>query len=196
MEFNNRNERPADSSGERKPRSIYERAGADGAWMGLWFTVIFGLSVVSIRFAFLNIAVLTMVLMVPFIAYRFLRRTYVDSHGLMTYSALWMQGILTFAAGSLILCAATFIFMRWIYPDFILDTLKLGIDFYRDLPSDAGHEFADELQSVIDRRLAPSPFTISMVWMWMGLCSGSVLSMFLAAIARVAKVPVDGGRRG
>lgn len=196
MESNNRNECPSGGSGKARPRSIYERAGSDGAWMGLWFTAIFGLSVASMRMPLLNVVVLTMALLVPFVAYRFLRRTYVDSHGLATYSALWMQGILTFGAGSLILCASAFIFMRWIYPDFILDTLKMGVEFYRNEPMGAGSELAEEFQTIIDRRLAPSPFTIAMVWMWLGLFSGSVLSMFLAAVVRIAKVPVEGsGRR-
>ncbi len=195
MESNNRNGRIWGASNEPKPRSLYERAGTDGAWLGLWFTLLFGLSVASMRVPLLNIAVLTMALLVPFIAYRFLRRTYVASHGLMTYSALWMQGILTFGAGSLILCAAAFIFMRWIYPDFILDTLRMGVEFYRNEPTGTGAELAEEFQTIIDRKLAPSPFTIAMVWMWLGLFSGSVLSMFLAAIVRIAKVPVEGRGR-
>ena len=193
MESNNRNDRQAGNASGRAPRSIYERAGSDGAWLGLWFTAIFGLSVASMRAGLLNIVVLTMALLVPFIAYRFLRRTYVESHGLVTYSALWMQGILTFAAGSLIMSAAAFIFMRWIYPDFILDTLRLGVEFYRNESTGAGAELAEEFQAIIDRRLAASPFTIAMVWMWLGLFSGSVLSMFLAAVVRLVKVPVGGG---
>lgn len=188
MESDNSNGRHQDGSGRSRTRSIYERAGSDGAWMGLWFTVMFGLSVASMRVALLNVAVLTMALLVPFVAYRFLRRTYLDSHGLVTYSGLWMQGILTFAAGSLILGAASFIFMRWIYPDFILDTLKMGVEFYRSEPMGAGAGLADEFQTIIDRRLAPSPFTITMVWMWLGVFSGSVLSMFLAAVIRLIPI--------
>lgn len=194
MESNNRNDRQAGNRSGNAPRSICERAANDGAWFGLWFTAIFGLSVASMHVPLLNILVLTMALLVPFGAYRFLRRTYVESHGLVTYSALWMQGILTFAAGSLILCAAAFIFMRWIYPDFIMDTLRLGVEFYRNESTGTGAELAAEFQTIIDRGLAPSPFTIAMVWMWLGLFSGSVLSMFLAGAVRLVKVPLDNGR--
>lgn len=185
MESDNINSPHRGNHGPSRTRSIYERAGSDGAWMGLWFTVMFGLSVAAMRMALLNVAVLTMALLVPFVAWRFLRRTYADSHGLVTYSALWMQGILTFAAGSLILGGASFIFMRWIYPDFILDTLKMGVEFYRSEPMGAGAELAEEFQTIIDRKLTPSPLTISMVWMWLGVFSGSVLSMFLAAVIRL-----------
>jgi len=191
METNNCNNlRPAGDSGKR-PRSIYERAASDGAWLGLWFVALFGLSVAALRIAPINILVMVMAMLVPFIVYRRLRRTYVDSHGLTTYSALWMQGILTFGCGSLILGAAAFIFMRWIYPDFIIDTLRAGIEFYRNESSGAGADIADEFQAIIDHRLIPTPFTIAMAWMWLGLFSGSVLSMLLAAVARIAKVPVN-----
>lgn len=191
MNLSNFNRYPRQEDGSRAPRSLYERAAGDGAWLGLWFTVLFLLSVASMKMALLNIIVLTMALMVPFIAYRFLRRTYVASHGLMSFSAVWMQGILTFAAGSLILCAAAYIFMRWIYPDFILDTLRLGIEFYEHEPGGAGADLAAEFRAIIDNRLVPSPVSIAMVWLWLGLFSGSVLSMFLAAVVRIAKVPIS-----
>lgn len=193
MEFNNQNENRSGASGSSKTRSLYERAATDGAWLGLWFTVLFLLSIVSMRIQMLNIVVMAMALLVPFVVFRFLRRTYVDSHGLMTYSALWLQGILTFAAGSLIFCAVSYIFMRWIYPEFIIDTLKMGIDFYSNEPTGAGHELADSFQLLIDQRQVPTSLNIAMSWLWLGLCSGSVVSMLLAALARIAKVPLGGG---
>lgn len=174
-------------------RSIYERAAGDGAWLGAYFVVLFGLSVASVRLPLLNIVVLAMALLVPFIAYRYLRRTYVDSHGLASYSALWMQGILTFGCASLIFSTASYIFMRWIYPGFILDTLKMGVEFYRSQPS--GAAIADEFQAVIDHRQAPSPVTVAIMWLWLGTFTGSMLSMVLALVARIAKVPLQGGPR-
>lgn len=184
------------NGGSRKElRSIYERAAADGAWLGVYFVALFGLSVASMRIALLNIVVLAMALMVPFIAYRYLRRTYVDCHGMATYSALWMQGILTFGCASLILSAAAYLFMRWIYPDFILDTLRMGVEFYRSEPSGAASQLADEFQAIIDTRQIPSPVVISIMWLWLGTFTGSILSMFLAVIVRIAKVPLTGGPR-
>lgn len=192
MEINNLNDKESGASKATKPRSLYERAATDGAWLGLWFTALFLLSIVSMHVQMLNIVVMAMALLVPFIVYRFLRRTFVDSHGLMTYSALWLQGILTFGAGSLLFCAASCIFMRWIYPDFIIDTLKMGIEFYSNEPSGAGKELADAFRLLIDQRQIPTALNVAMSWLWLGLCSGSIISIFLAAIARIAKVPLRG----
>ncbi len=191
MESNNRNDLTGNRNPGRKMRSIYERAAADGGWLGLWFTMLFLLSVVSMAFPLANIAVIMLALMVPFIVYRWLRRTFEDSYGLATFSAIWMQGILTFGCGSLILCVASFIFMRWINPDFILDTLRLGIEVYgRKEMGEAGMELASQLQAVIDQKLVPTPLTVSVLWLWTGLCSGSMVSMLLAALARIRRVPL------
>jgi hypothetical protein len=79
--------------------------------------------------------------------------------------------------------------MRWIYPDFILDTLRMGIEFYsRKEMGEAGMEMAEQLQLVISNKLVPSPMTVSVVWLWCGLFSGSVLSMVLSALARIRRV--------
>lgn len=190
MESNKGNITPDGKTPAEHPRSIYDRAARDGAWIGLWFVVMFLLSVAAMKIALLNIIVITMGLLVPFIAYRLLRRTYTDSYGLVSFSALWMQGILTFACGSILLGTAAFIFMRWVYPDFIADTIRMGIEFYRNEPSAAGAELATDFQKMLDMRMLPQPMTLAMAWMWLGLFSGSVLSMFLAAITRIAKVPV------
>jgi hypothetical protein len=188
METNNRNDFLGNRN-SRKVRSIYERASTDGAWLGLWFIGIFALSVLSMALPIANIAVIVLALLVPFLAYRCLRRTFEDSHGAASFSTLWMQGIVMFGCASLILCVATFIFMRWIYPDFILDTLRMGIEFYsRKEMGEAGMEMAEQLQLVISNKLVPSPMTVSVVWLWCGLFSGSVLSMVLSALARIRRV--------
>lgn len=181
----------SDNGDERgqQQRSIYERAATDGAWLGLYFTVMFALSVGALYVGLLNIPVIAMALMVPFLTYRFLRRTHVDCHGLTTFSALWMQGIVMFGCGSLIFSAAAYVFMRWIHPGFITDTLRMGIEFYRNAPMDDGADIADMFQEILDNRLLPSPMDISLMWLWLGTFSGSILSMFVAIIARIRRVP-------
>lgn len=170
-------------------RSIYERAAEDGAWLGLFFVVMFAVSVASMHVGFLNIVALAMGLMVPFIAYRYLWRTYVACHGLIPFSALWMQGILMFGCASLILSMCSFIYMRWINPEFIIGTLRSAVEFYRENPAEGSDEIAKELQAVIDTHNVPSPVTVSVMWLWLGAFSGSLLSVFLALVSRMAKVP-------
>lgn len=179
-----------DSTGHgHDARSIYERGASDGAWLGLYLSVMFALSVGSLYVGLLNIPVLAMGLLVPFLTYRFLRRTHVACHGLTTFSALWMQGIVMFGCGSLIFAAAAYIFMRWLHPGFILDTLRMGVEFYRNTPMEGGASMADMFQEIIDNRLIPSPMDIALMWLWLGTFTGSVLSMFVTLVVRIKRVP-------
>lgn len=180
------------NTADRSSRSIYDRAAADGALFGVYFSVLFLVSVASLKVGMLNILVLTMVLLVPFITYRFLRRTHVDAHGLESFSGLWMQGIITFGCGSLILCLVAYLFMRFVYPDFVVDTLRAGIEFYSHESTPAGEELAAEFQSILDKKLYPAPSTIAIMWLWLGTFTGSILSMFEAAIVKFTKTPPAG----
>jgi hypothetical protein len=191
METNNRNDFTNQSGRNGTPRTIYERAARYGVWFGVWFTVLFALSVVSMHVPLLNIVAMMMALMVPYFAFRFQRKTFVDSHGLSSFSAIWLQGILSFAGGSLILCATSYVYMRWMNPDFILDTVRMGIDFYNnDAMGEAGAEIADQLQMMVDLKLLPQPVTVSVMWLWLGLFSGLLLSLVLAMAVRLIKVPI------
>lgn len=177
-----------DHSNSSKPRSIFERAASYGLWMGLYFTALFLLSVGAIRIGILNIVVLTMALFVPYLIYKQLRRTHIEAHGLETFSAIWMQGILTFACGSIILCLTSYIFMRWCYPSFIHDIFQLALDFYESQSDPASADMAEELRAVVDRRMYPTASTVAIMYLWFGTFSGSVLSMILASIVRLRKV--------
>lgn len=183
-----------DPSRPRSSRSIYERAATDGLWLGLYFTVLFLVSVASMRVALLNILVLTMALLVPFITYRALRRTHLDAHGMETFSGLWMQGILMFACGSIIFSATSYLFMRVVYPGFILDTLRAGVEFYSSQDSEAAAELAEEFTAIIDRRMYPNASTVAMMWLWLGTFTGSVLSLFEAMIVKLTRIPSSPSR--
>ncbi len=182
-----------DTSRQGESRNIYERAATDGAWLGLYFVAMFAGSVLSLSVALLNIPVMAMALLVPYIAYRMLRRTHLDCHGLTSFSALWMQGIITFGCGSLILGAATFVFMRWLDPTFLVDTLKTGIEFYRSAPVASGKEMADTLQQALDNHLIPAPIDVALMWLWLGTFTGSILCMIVAVIVRLKRVPPVNG---
>jgi hypothetical protein len=67
----------------------------------------------------------------------------------------------------------------------------MGIDFYNnDAMGEAGAEIADQLQMMVDLKLLPQPVTVSVMWLWLGLFSGSLLSLVLAMAVRLIKVPI------
>ena len=66
--------------------------------------------------------------------------------------------------------------------------LELGVEYYRASPSESAHLLADEFQMILDSKVMPSALNIAFGWMWLGMFSGSILSMIVAGIARIKKV--------
>ncbi|MDE6528469.1 MAG: DUF4199 domain-containing protein [Muribaculaceae bacterium] len=174
----------------KKIKNIYARGADDGFWLGLYFSVLFGLAVASLQVPVLNIFAGTMALGVPFLTYFFLRRTHVAAHGMTVFSALWMQGITMFACGSLIFGTLSFVYLRWIDPGFLARVLQAGVDYYSASPAESSQMLASEFQMLLDSKMMPSALNVAFGWMWLGMFSGSVLSMLVAALVKLKKVKI------
>lgn len=178
-----------DNTGSSRPRSIFERAASNGLWMGLYFAAIFMAMVGSVRFGMLNIAVMTLMLFVPYLVYRQLLTTHREAHGMESFAGLWMQGIITFICGSLILCAVSYLFLRFCYPNFMYDSCIQILDTYEknpDMPKDA---LFDVARSIADNRNLIRPTDIAVAYLWAGSFTGSILSLILAPIVKMKKLP-------
>lgn len=179
----------------RKPHNIYQRAGSDGAWLGAWLSAMFFLLVLWVGNPSLQLlpsAIMAMMLAVPCMVFVWLRRTYTDCYGMATFSALWMQGILTFGAGSLIATTAAYIYVRWIQPDFNLELVRMLASGLADHPSAEVQQMGIDCRTILDRKLLPAPAVFALFGLWTGMFTGSILSMLLAVAARLARVPLSG----
>lgn len=174
-----------------KTKTIYQRGADNGLWLGLCFLAIFAAATAAMSVAAVNIVAIALALMVPCLCFRFLRRTYVDGHGMTTFSALWMQGIVGFACGSVIFGTGTYVYMRFADPTFITRVITAGIEYYAQSPVESAREIGLELQKMIDMRLTPRPQDVCLVWMWAIIFSGSLLSMLVAGIVRLRRVPTS-----
>lgn len=70
----------------------------------------------------------------------------------------------------------------------MMRALDMGIEYYSELSSETAVVMADELRMIADSGAVPAPSTIVMVWMWMTMFSGSVLSMVVAGLVKAGKV--------
>lgn len=177
------------ASKPHKPKSIYARGADDGLWLGIIFIAIFALAAASLTVQWVNVLVILLAVSVPFYVYSRLRSTYLAAHGLTTFSALWMQGIMMFAAASLLLGLASFVYMRFVRPDFIVDVIRFGAEFYGSLNDESSQELAREFNSIIENNLVPAPRDVVLMWMWGAVFSGSILSMIDATLVRMRRVP-------
>lgn len=180
-----------------KPKNIYARGADDGAWLGLYLVGMFAFLVASTSAPFAAIPAIAMMLGVPFLTYYFLRRTHCEAHGMTAFSALWMQGIVMFACGSLIFGLVSYLFLRWGDADFIRNVMVSAVEYYDSLPDPSGQyaRMSDELEMMLRHKAIPTAATMTAAWMWLIVFSGSLLSMLVAAVARLRRVSPGRGTK-
>ncbi len=160
--------------------SVYKRGASDGAIFGIIMIALFFSSIFVIDVPVLILVTILIMLAVPFVVYKFLRKHFVQSQGYATFSELWLHGIIIFACGSLISGLVAFIFLRWIQPDFMIDQMNTIINLNQSIGDDDAEEATHLLQQMIDNKLVPIVIQTSFLCVF----TGSILSMLVALIAR------------
>lgn len=177
--------------GKAQVKNIYARGADDGFWLGLYLAGLFAVSVLSLNVAVLNPVAFAMMCAVPFLTYFYLRRTHKAAHGMTLFSALWMQGITMFVCASLIFGLVSFVYLRWIDGGFLERVLRLGMEYYGSVPSESAQAMSDELRMVLESGAMPSASMIVMVWMWLIMFGGALLSLAVSVVVRMMKVRRD-----
>lgn len=166
---------------------LFKRGADDGFVFGLYLTALFFASAYSLTVPVLGLLGLAMMCGVPVITYYYLRKGYVKEYGTSTFSALWMQGIVMFFCGSLIMALAAYLFLRWIQPSYMMDLLISARDTYSAIDWDRGQEIADTINLMIDKHLIPTPIQVAMELLWLGVFSGSLLSILTALLVSASR---------
>lgn len=169
-------------------KSVYRRGADDGLFFGIYLIIMFFASAFSMTIPFAGLLSIISVLGVPFIIYRFLRRSYINDNGTTQFSALWVQGITTFFCGSLISGIVALIYMKWINPDFILTQIQTLIDVYMANDWKEGKEIAEVLTKMIENNMLPTPINIVIESIWLAVFTGSILSMIASMIVQARKI--------
>lgn len=166
-------------------KSIYRRGAESGVVMGLFLSVLFLAMANSLDVAWLGLLAMAMVLSVPFLTYFLLRRSFVADMGLSKFSELWMEGILVFAGGTVIMAVVSLAYMRWVEPSFIMTQVTRVADIYRE----AGETgIADMVDTAVARHALPTPAEVAVEFVWLGIFSGSMLSMLMTLLVKARGV--------
>lgn len=168
--------------------SPYGRGADNGFLFGIYLTALFFVMIGAENHGILGLITMIMALAVPFIIYRFLRRSFVADNGTTLFSSLWLQGIMTFLCGSLISGVAAFVFMRWMDPAFLTRNAERAIEVYRSMDNPSATSIADGLEVLLRNGALPTPIQVVFQSIWGAVLSGSVLSMIVTAIVRSQKV--------
>lgn len=173
-----------------KAKSPFRRGADDGIIMGLLLVAVFFTGTLS--FSYTLASDLTPILMlagVPLLTYFLLRRSYVRDNGMTLFSSLWMQGIVTFFCGSLILAIVMYVYMRWGNPGFMREMVIRMSEFYDSMPeTPQSREVSQIFHTMLDENVFPSAINVAIESIWLGVFSGSFLSMLAALAARARRV--------
>lgn len=165
-------------------RNIYTSGANDGLKMGIYLSAMFVLQCIGASNLTLMAFGTIMMLCIPVVAYILLRKGYRDSGGRSTFSAVWLHGILIFLCGSLIMAMVIYIYLRYIDPAFLRNTLSGLIEAYGSIEDEGARQLTDILTTIQDQNLLPSPIQYAFTMIWTCGFFGSILSMILALIVR------------
>ncbi|MFI3239720.1 MAG: DUF4199 domain-containing protein [Bacteroidales bacterium] len=166
-------------------KSIYKSAANDGLIFGGYLTAIFisyVLASVNVMFAWvLNLLILA----IPYVTYRFIRRCNKGRFNCMSISEMWMYGMLLYIYGALICGIVTFAYIRFIEPNLITNQLQMALDIYKSVDELKDSEFVAVVEQGIEQGLVPSAIDFVIQMMWVTSFFGSVLSLIIALIIRL-----------
>lgn len=172
--------------GER--HSVYTLGANDGWKMGIYLSAMYLLQSAGLGHPLMLFVGNLLLLGIPFFAYFLLRRGYVASHGVNTFSAVWLHGIIFFLCGSLIMALVAYVYMRFVKPNFIVEQIQLAADTYRSFGTAQGEQFAHQLERIVTEHMVPSAIQMALTLMWLCSFVGSILSLLLTLIVRAIKV--------
>lgn len=166
-------------------KSIVQFAMEWGVYMGLYFVVKFVFEVWSMDSFFCNTVSLLMLLCIPIVVYRAMRK-YDVMNGLKCYFAqLWMMGIMLFFFTSLISSLAQYIYYVYINPEYIKVQFQSAVALMESLNlMSKDPSLLEALKEGVEKGNVPSPMSVVVERMWVNMFFGSLLS---AAIAWLVK---------
>ena len=175
-------------------RSVYNIGATNGITIGVLLAAMFLMQSYGLHnFVLLIIGDLLM-LAVPFVAYRLLVRDHDRYSYMRSVSAVWLDGIVTFICGSIILALVMYMFLRFLQPGFTAEQISNVANLYRELKTSQGDAMAKALEQLVATHQVPSPIQLAFSMLWLTSFGGAMLSMVLALIIRYItrrKVPKD-----
>lgn len=171
----------------KQSKSPYFRGASAGRFFGIYLSLIFLSMALSSHFPLLSLASLGLLICIPLVIYRSLRRSFVASDGEATFSELWVEGIATFLFATAICGLVTIIYMKWIEPGFLLNQVRDCIQMCQVAGTPEHKELARILTNMIKQGVVPSPSTFVISMFWLTMAGGSFLSLIVAMIARISK---------
>lgn len=173
-------------------KSPYRLGAEQGRYFGLFLCAWFLTMVLSLKVPVLGLLNLVLSIGVPVMIYIWLYRRHIDRAGKASFSELWMQGIMVFLCGAVILSLMCLIYLRWIEPQWITHFVEGAIasysKFYEMTGSASAKEVSDVLTRMLETHSVPSASTMAVALFWMTTASGCMTSMIIAGLVKLRRI--------
>ncbi|MCH5347286.1 MAG: DUF4199 domain-containing protein [Muribaculaceae bacterium] len=170
-------------------QSPYARGGEDGVVFGVYLSVLVFSMIFSMKMPLLNLVFIALVIFAPVLIFIMQRRYYVAEGGFVTKSALWMQGLVMSACGALIAFALSFVYMRWINPDYLNETFEMSLQTMRESGVKELVDYGNEIEKATGGVNPTSAITFNMTMIWFVTLIGSITALILSFF--VSLIPVN-----
>lgn len=159
------------------------RYGAErGQWFGLYLSAIFLGMVHSGHLPLLGLISAILLLGLPVVFYWFIRK-YAPQAGSISLSTLTLMGLTMTICGCIICSVVTMVYLSWINPAFIIDTVKGAVQFYASLGTPEAMKLARGYNQMIEQGLIPNATAFTTTMATCTVMLGSLLSVVCSALA-------------
>lgn len=164
--------------------SVYRRGADNGLAMGLLFILLFAGFVLTEYVSVFSVVALALMASVPFAAFLFLRRSYKKSGYTLEFSALWVEGIVTFTCAGALLAIVVYVTLKWVDPDYMVRQVDAAIEVYENIDDGRAREVLGMLEMIKENNAYPTPRFLSLQLVLTSCFTGSILSMLLGILIK------------
>lgn len=168
-------------------KSIFRYAAELGPVLGIWFTLMSVLMVVSMYWSIANIAFMGMLVGIPVLVYKLMRRVARSEPAYSTFWSLWTLGIYLFIFGALLCAIVNAVYVVYVNPGFLHQYFNAMLDPAVSSADPAAAQQAAALRNAIEMNGFPSGMEFVMSMLWSTAFFGSILSLPLAMLARAVE---------
>lgn len=161
-------------------RSVYSVGASDGLWTGLAMGACVLCMVLSTKIMWLSTIGLALFVATPYLAWRLLRRGWVNGWVPPTFSAVWLHGICMFLFGGLIMALIMYVSIRFVVPGWIELQTRVAIERLEADPTTLSQ--ARILNNILETGQLPSAIYTAVSSIWLVAFTGSLWSMVFAFI--------------
>lgn len=163
-------------------KSIYKYAAESGLPAGLYLTMMSIGVMMSHKVELLDWVVPLLLVGFPFfMAWRMKRMVRIKpEYG--NFSPLWLFGIYTIIFGTLICMLATYLYLLYVDPHFIKESLNHAIETFSKLPDEGVSSMSEVMRQAAEKNVYPTKTQFVTSMGWFTCFSGSMLSFVLASV--------------